>query len=417
MMQWAHAPRGARGEAAASALPIRTGGVIVKSMAATIDLGTSKIVTLIAESGKYGRCDIVGAGVVPYDGYTEGYWNTPERVNEAILSSIQEAESQSGHKVREIHVGVPGEFCRVYVTETTLQLQGVDPHVTPQDVERVFQMAEQELRPMRGVIIHRSPAWFMVDDGKKVMEPVGIKGSQLKTFVSFIVADDFFLKDLNSRMRTLDIEVAGFFSSPMGEALLFLPPEDRDRTAVLIDIGYLNSEIMAVEGDALVFHKIIPIGGAHITTDLVYGLQVSMQMAETIKRGYVFGVADDGMDMSRDLSRPASFTHEQIAEVLEPRVDEIAEKLVEELSHSGVRLGTWSNVYLTGGGIALMRGGREYLSNQMERPVRNPSLKTAKLTSPVYSSALGLMDLVFETIDRQSESTGIFDRVRRIFSK
>ncbi|HIQ63284.1 MAG: cell division protein FtsA [Christensenellales bacterium] len=390
----------------------------MKNMAAAIDFGTSKVVTLVAESGGYHRCDIIGAGQVPYDGYIDGYWNTPEKVDDAIRDSIQEAEAQSHRHIREIHVGVPGEFCRVYVTETTLQLQGVDPHVTPADVERIFAMADQEIQPVRGVIIHRSPAWFMVDDGKKTMEPVGIKGSALKTFVSFIVADEFFLNDINRRMQKLGIEVAGFFSSPMGEALLFLPPEDRDRTAVLIDIGYLNTEIMAVEGDALVFHKVIPMGGAHITVDLTYGLEVTMAMAEQIKRSYIFGMpGGDNIEAVNESGRPVTFTRDDVARVLEPRVDEIAEKIREELNHSGVRLGSWSNVYLTGGGLAMMRGGREYLSAQMERPVRSPTPKAAKLNSPVYSSALGLIDLVFETIEQQVENGGVFDRLKSLFKR
>lgn len=388
----------------------------MKNMAVAIDFGTSKIVTLVAESGGYHRCDIIGAGVAPYDGYTDGYWNTPEKVNDAIAASIREAESQSGRRLSDIHVGVPGEFCRVYVTETTLQLQGVDPHVTANDVDRIFAMADQEIQPVRGVIIHRSPAWFMVDEGKKTMEPVGIKGTQLKTFVSFIVADEFFLDDINRRIREMGFEVAGFFSSPMGEALLFLPLEERDRTAVLIDIGYLNTEIMAVEGDALVFHKVIPIGGAQITVDLTYGLEVTMQMAEQIKRSHIFGVpGGENIEVGGENGRMASFPREEVARVLEPRVDEIAESIREELNSSGVRLGSWSNMYLTGGGLSLMRGGREYLSAQLERPIRAPSPKAAKLNSPVYASALGLMDLVFETIEQQNESAGLLDKVKNLF--
>ena len=342
----------------------------------------------------------------------------PEKVSDAIQASIQEAENQSHRRIREIHVGVPGEFCRVYVTETTLQLQGVDPHVTPADVERIFTMADQDIQPVRGVIIHRSPAWFTVDDGKKTMEPVGMKGSTLKTFVSFVVADEFFLNDINRRMQALGIEVAGFFSLPMGESLLFLPPEDRDRTAVLLDIGYLNTEIMVVEGDALVFHKVIPIGGAHITVDLTYGLEIPMSTAEQIKRAYIFGMpGGDTIEALLDNSRTASFDREQVARVLEPRVDEIAEEIRNELERSGVRLGSWSNIYLTGGGLALMRGGREYLSAQLERPVRAPSPRAAKLNSPIYSSSLGLMDLVFETIEQQTEKSGIFDKIRGLFKK
>lgn len=384
----------------------------MKSMAAAIDFGTSKVVTLVAESGGYHRCDIVGAGVVPYDGYTDGYWNTPEKINDAIMESLQEASQQARHPIREVHVGVPGEFCRVYPIEVTLPLQGVDRAVTPADVEKIFEMADQEIQPVCGVIIHRAPAWFMVDDGKKTMEPVGIRGSSLKTLVSFIVANEFFLNDIGHRLKSLGVEVEGFFSSPMGESLLFLPPEDRDRMAVLIDIGYLNSEIMAVEGDALVFHKVLPVGGAHIAVDLRYGLEVPMNTAEQIKRSYIFGMpGGEDITVVGDNGREVSFSHDDVARVLEPRVDEIAEMIADELTKSGIRLGSWSKVYLTGGGLAMMTGGSGYLSSQLERPVREPAPKAAKLNSPIYSSALGLMDLVFETIEQQ-EDEGLLGKLR-----
>lgn len=387
-------------------------------MAAAIDFGTSKIVTLVAESGRYHRCDIIGAGLVQYDGYKDGYWNIPEQLGERMEASIREAERQSGQTIREVHVGVPGEFCRVYVTETSLQLQGVEPQVMPADVERIFEMANQEIQPVRGVTIHRSPAWFMVDDGKKVMEPVGMKGNTLKTFVSFIVADEFFLNDMNRRLQSLEIDVAGFFSSPMGESILFLPPEDRDRTAVLIDIGYLNSEIMAVEGDALVYHKVLPVGGAHITMDLTYGLKAKMSVAEEVKRNYVFGMPGGGdIEAVAAGGRQMTFAREDVQMIIEARVDEIAEMIREALDHSGVRLGSWSNIYLTGGGLAMMRGGREYLSAQMERPIRATQPKAATLNSPIYASALGLMDLVFETVEKEEESSGVFDRMKGLFKR
>ncbi len=410
---------GASAHGGVEACPIvLEGGYGMKNMSVAIDFGTSKVVTLVAESGANRRCDIIGSGVVPYDGYMDGYWNQADKVTDVIRSSIEEAESQANRKISELHVGVPGEFCRVYVTEPQVQLQGVDPAVSSSDVERVFAAAEQEIQPVRGVIIHRAPAWFTVDDGKKTMEPVGIKGSTLKSLICFIVADEFFLNDINRRMRELGMTVKGFFSAPMGEALLFLPPEERDKSSVLIDVGYLNSEIMIVEGDALVFHKVIPLGGAHIAVDLTYGLEVSLQMAEQIKRGYIFGVpSGDNIDAVDATGRPVTFTRDDVARVLEPRVDEIAEMISEELGKSGVRLATWSSIYLTGGGLALMRGGREYLAHQLEKPVRLPQPRTAKLNSPIYSSALGLMDLVFEMTEQGGGGGGVMDKLRGIFGK
>ena len=387
----------------------------MKKTAAVVDFGTSKIVTLVAESGSYHRCDIIGAGTVPYDGFMDGEWNAPTLVSQAIQDSIAEAEAQSHRRIREVYVGVPGEFSRVYVIETQVQLQGADPRVTPADVERVFIQATEEVQPLRGAIIHRSPAWFMVDEGKKTMEPVDMKGSTLRAMVSFIVADQFFLNDVSNRMAQLGLTVKGFYSTPMGEALLFLTPEDRDRTAVLVDVGYLSTEVMTVEGDALIFHKVLPVGGAHITLDLVTGLEAPMAQCEQIKRGYVFNTS--GEDKQEAAEGGEAFTHEQVARVLEPRGDEIAAMIQDRIDHSGVRLGSWSNIYLTGGGIAPMNGGRVYLSNQLGRAVRQPAAKTAKLNSPIYSSALGLVDLVFETLESSEEENSLLGKASSFFQK
>lgn len=381
----------------------------MKSTIAAIDFGTNKIVTLVAETSGTQRCDIVGAGISAYDGFLEGEWNVPVLLNEAIQKSISEAENQSKHKIREINVGVPGEFTRVYAVEVTVPIQGVDPRVTPRHVEKIFAAADKQLSPVRGVVVHRSPAWFMVDGGKKTLEPVGQKGSELKALVSFVVADTFFLDDVMARLRDMNITVSGFFSTTTGEAMLYLLEEERDRTAVLIDIGYLCTDVMIVEGDAVIFQKTIPVGGGHIALDVAQGLTIQLPAAEQIKRDYVYGmstISQSYVVSSGEGAKTESFTREQVAAVLEPRVDEIAELIRDAIQESGVNLGNWSSIYLTGGGLSLNRGGRDYLSGKLDKPVRETVKRTIKLSSPIYASAMGLMDLIIDTIESKTTPSG-----------
>jgi len=377
----------------------------MKSTIAAIDFGTSKIVTLISETSGNQRCDIVGAGIAQYEGYVDGEWNNPVVLNDAILQSITEAESQARRKLREINVGVPGEFTRVYVVETSVTIQGADPRVSPKHVEKIFNEADKQLSPVRGVVVHRSPAWFMVDGGKKTLEPVGMKGSELKALVSFVVADTFFLDDVMARLRDLNIAVSGFFSSCTGEAMLYLLEEDRDRTAILIDVGYTCTDVMVVEGDAVIYQKSLPVGGGHIAADIAEGLKIPMQSAEQIKRDYVYGVVGKGQTYSVSLGEGAkqeSFTQEAIAAVLEPRVDEISDMVKDAVEESGIKPGNWSNIFLTGGGLALNRGGRDYLSGRLGKPVRETVKRTIKLSSPIYASAMGLMDLIIDTVEART---------------
>ena len=354
----------------------------MKTTVAAMDFGTSKIVTLVAENSGSQRCDIVGAGIAPYDGYLEEGWNNPGELDKAIRASIAEAEAQSHHRIREINVGVPGAFTKVYAVEASIDLKGTDPRVTAGDVKAIFKKAAEDLGQFPGIVVHRSPAWFRVDDGKRTLEPVGLKGRELSALVSFVVANQFFLDEINNRLTEMGITVSGFFSTPTGEAMLYLPEDDRDRMAVLIDIGYLNTELMVVEGDALIYHDTIEVGGGNIAAELAMGLDISLENAEKIKR----------------------------------QVDKIADSIRTSIEDSGIRLGNWSHYYMTGGGLSFNRGGRDYLSTKLGSPVRETPKRTTKLNSHAYSSTLGLMDLIIDTIEQQHQpSAGVGGAIKDFF--
>ena len=175
---------------------------------------------------------------------------------------------------------------------------------------------------------------------------------------------------------------------------------------------------MAVEGDAIIFQKTLPVGGGHIAADVSEGLNIRLEAAEQIKREYVYGISTitQSYDVSGEGIKTETYTQEQVAAVLEPRVDEIADMIRECLEDSGIKLGNWSAVYLTGGGLSLNRGGRDYLSAKLERPVRDTVKRTNKLSSPIYASAMGLLDLIMDTIEsRNAPATGVSGSVKEFF--
>ena len=389
----------------------------MKSTVAAMDFGTSKIVALVAETSGKQRCDIIGAGIATYDGFMDGQWNAPDLLNDAIRTAVNEAEEQSHTRIREINVGVPGAFSTVQTVEVKVELQGADPRVTEKDINELFNRATNELGEVRGSVIHRSPAWFIVDDGKKTLEPMGMHGYELRAMVSFVIADQFFLEDITERFRSMNITVSGCYSTPTGQAMLFVPDEERDRVAIVVDMGYLTTEVMAVEGDALTYLKVIPMGGGHIAADLAYGLEVTLPTAEQIKRTYVYGLSAgqtsfDGTDKD---GAAKTFEREKVEEVLEPRAEEICEAVRDAIKESGVKLSNWSPVYLTGGALAINRGGRDFLAARLDKPVRELPRKAVKLSSPAYSSALGLLDLIIDTASNSHASGGVGAFFRSLF--
>ena len=391
---------------------------MMKKATAVLDFGTSKVLVLLAEESAYQKVTITSAGMAQYDGFMNGEWNAPGDVTDAIASAVEAAEKKVGAHIKEVYVGVPGEFVRVYVIESSVTLQGADPKVTSADVEKLQRQATEMLDRPTGVIIHRSPAWFKVDGGQKTLEPVDQKGSTLEGMIGFVLADQFFVNDVTERLRELNIEVKGFFSTSVGEAMQMIPFEERDHTAILVDVGYLSTEVMAVEGDALIWQKVLPVGGAHITLDLAYGLEKPFDMCEKIKRSYTFNAPKNTQIEVQGEEGPETFSGETVSMIIDARVDEMLEMIDEAIKKSGIRLGNWSNIYFTGGGLMPMAGARVYAASKLSRNVREAATKTVKLKpAQIFASGSGLLELVYNTIELEEQDESLFDRIKRIFRR
>ena len=222
-------------------------------------------------------------------------------------------------------------------------------------------------------------------------------------------------------MGSLGVAILGFLSPTLGESLLLLSIEERDRVALLVDVGYLNTEVSVVEGDAITYHAMLPLGGGQITADLCEELRIPMRAAEQIKRRYVFNPDEFDQDAYAEVAgangERLSFPREYIRRPLEKSMDELCDMIDLTLKNDAAGLlGPRSQVFLTGGGIALMRGGREYLATKLGHPVKVPVAKSARMNSPVYASALGLVDLIFDSIEQQGpKEAGGIKKLRGLF--
>ncbi len=394
----------------------------MKRQIAAIDFGTSKIVSIVAQSGGISRLDIIGSGTVPYAGYSDGDWNEPEALIEAVQDSVKAAELEANSKIREIYVGVPGDFVHVATGEAEIELTGP---ITEDEINRVQDLVADKLRVVEkgGYVLHRSPAWFSIDDGKKTMEPMGATGSRLRARVSFMIADPVFVDDAAELMGAMDITVIGFLSPMLGACLLLLSLEDRDRVAMLVDVGYLTTEVAVVEGDAIVYHAMLKTGGGYMAAALAEGLKIPMRMAEQVKRAYLFN--PDEFDQDNFYSaydendQRFDFPRNGVTRHMEESMDELCDLIDKTLKNDAAQyFGPRSQFYLTGGGIALMRGGREYLAARIGRPVKVPVQKTAKLNNPVYASALGLTSLIFDSIEQQDAGEpGLSKKIAGLFKR
>ena len=386
-----------------------------------LDFGTSKIVAMQAEeiAGKK-LTAISSVGVAPYDGFMNNGWNAPDKVKDAIAAAIGAMEEKLNIQIKQTYVGVPGEFVHIYVLSEKVKLQGADPRVTAADVQKLMQTATEALNEPSGPIIHRSAAWFRVDDGKKTLEPIGMKGSELEGMISFAVAEKHFVDDVQEKLGELEIGLEGLYSTSVAEMLQLVPYEERDRTAVLVDVGYLSTEVMAVEGDAILWQKVIPFGGAHITLDLSYGFQKHFALCEKVKRSFNFlQTAGHELEVETDDGQIEKFDGSRVDMIVKARVDEILEMIGDAIDKSGVHIDKETIYYFTGGGLMAMGDARFYINDKLQHNVREGKPKIERLKpAAIYASASSLVELILNMNDAaEQQETGFFAKLKNLFRR
>ncbi len=380
----------------------------MRTQVAAIEFGTSKIVTVIAESGGFNRCDIIGSGTVPYDGYQNGEWVTPNRLAQAVYNSISAAEKDANTKIKDIYIGIPCECIKVMSTEATVPIHGERGRVSEEDIDEVQDMAANVFRfDMRKEhVIHRSPAWFSVDNGKRTMTPLNMQGENLTSRVSFIVADPQFVNDMRELMDSMGLGINGFLSPSFGEQLLLVSLEEREKPGIFVNVGFLNTEVSVIEGDAMVYHAVLPMGGGHITEDLARAMEIREHEAEQLKRCFVLGSDEfeliDPPEFMDEYGRRLNYDPDFIKDCMRASVDELCGMIEMTIEDAKTCVLRRSPVYLAGGGLALIRGGKEYLSSKVKRPVKVPMPRAQKLNSPAYTSIMGLVNLIFDSIEQRS---------------
>ena len=400
----------------------------MKTRVAAIEFGTSKIVTVIAQSSaRSNHCQIVSCGKVNYAGYGSGDWTDWDSLNKAIYNSIIAAQSDAGTPIKDIYIGVPCEFMHVRCSEAEVPIKGENGRVSIEDIQAVEDMAADVMnfKDSDDYVIHRSPAWYSVDRGTKTMEPQGLKGNYLSAKVSFIIASADFVDDMRDIMGHVGITINGFLSPALGEQLLSTDPAERDAGCVFIDAGMYNTEISVLRGDAIVQHAVLPVGGNDITSYIADELEIRYDEAEELKRAAVVGEKAKStlLNPQGKNSALSQYKPEVVCKLVEVALEKTANVIRKVIENAQSELSLKSVVYVTGGGLACLRGTADYLENYLGRKVKLvDDLPTNKLKSPEYASTLGLVDLIFDSIEQrydeqQTLPMRALDTFKGLFSK
>ena len=391
---------------------------MAKNYACVLDFGSSKITALIAEKGINNTFNIKGTGEVDYAGYYEGEFIEPENLHSAVENAITKAQANSGLEISKLFVGVPAEFSYVQTKSEGISFKK-RTKIGQEEIFSLFDMASEELDNNQSVIINRSPIYFMLDDNRKCMNPKGEITSKLFAEISFIFAESNFIETVNSVLESLGIHDLEYISSPLAEAIYLLDPEIRDTGAILIDCGYISTSVALVKGDGLVGLNSFSLGGGHFSADLSQILKIGFKDAENLKRKVVLSVQASDDDYYEIVSKDGTVTPVSAKltnEIVSSRLEMIAGMISRCLTSLKTNTsGSSLPIYVTGGGISYLKGGKDLLSKSIGANIEILSPQVPQLNRAHFSSVIGLLDLALAKC--QSQKLSFKDKLKRLFKK
>jgi len=364
-----------------------------------IDVGTTKICTLVARLEGEGKLRILGVGVEPSAGVKKGVIVDLGEASQAIVRSVQQAESTSGLEITSALVSLAGSHVS---SVNSRGVSGVTGEVIDElDVERALEAAQAVAIPHNREIVHVIQRGFTVDGQDGIRDPLGLHGYRLEVEAHIITAAAATADNLRECVGAAGVEVAQFVLNPLASAEVVLTDTEREMGVAVCDIGGGTADLaIYVDGD--VWHTmVLAVGGNHLTQDIAHGLRLPIAQAEEIKKqqGHAlraevdpherFSVRPFGED------RPVEIGRQDLAHIIEARVEEIFTLTLQEIKRSGYDGLLPAGMVLTGGTSALP-GIRQLASRVMGMPVRTagPEGLTGlvdKLNSPAYATSVGLL--------------------------
>jgi cell division protein FtsA len=368
---------------------------------ASIDVGSSKICTLVAELTPEEDLRILGVGVTPAQGVKKGMVDHIQEATEAIANSVEKAERSSGSRVLAANVSISGNHVNSLNNRGIATIPGGQRPITNQDIDRAIEEAQALNLPTNREILHVMPRFFIVDGQEHVSDPVGMYGQRLDMETHIITGSVTAIQNLTQCVESAGVQVETLVLSPLAAAEAVLEEEEKRQGIIVADIGGGTTSI-AVFVDGTVFHtSVLPVGGYHLTHDLVAGLRAPFSAVEDLKTEYGSALPSRiNPEEMVDLEAFGSQRHKEVsrrrlAEILQARVEEILEMIYIDAKRAGFDEMIAAGLVLTGG-TASLHGIDELAEQVLGMPVRTGVPRGIRgladsLNSPAYAASVGLL--------------------------
>jgi len=363
-----------------------------------LDIGTTKICAVLGELTPEG-VDVVGIGASPSTGLRKGVVVNIEQTVQSIKKAVDEAELMAGCEIRSVYAGIAGSHIKGFNSHGVIAVKGGE--VTAKDVERVIGAAKAVAIPLDREVIHILPQEYIVDDQRGIADPLGMAGVRLEVKVHIVTGAVTSAQNIIRSCHRSGLDVADIVLESLASAKAVLTPEESEIGVALVDLGGGTTDLAVFANDSIKHTGVLALGGANLTNDIAFGLRTPMVSAEKIKIKYGLALADLIHDdqiievPSVGGREPRKLSRRVLAEICEPRMEEILALVDQELVRSGYKSQVGAGVVLTGGS-ALIEGVTELGEQIFNMPCRVGypggvgGLKDVVM-SPMYATAVGLL--------------------------
>jgi len=402
-----------------------------KNLIVGLDIGTSKIVCIVAEVSADGALNVIGLGTQPSRGLKKGVVVNIEATMASIQRVLEEAELMADCRISEVYTGIAGSHIRSLNSSGMVAIK--EKEVTQADIDRVVETAKAIAIPNDQQVLHILPQEFIIDGQEDVREPVGMSGVRLEVKVHIVTGAVSAAQNIVKCVRRCGLDVNDLILQPLASARAVLSADEMDLGVCLVDIGGGTTDLAIFTHGAIRHTAVIPIAGDQITNDIAMALRTPTTEAEAIKIRH--GVALRQLADPNEMIEvpgigdrpPRVMSRQTLAEVIEPRAEELFSLVQQVLRESGYEELLSSGIVLTGGS-SMMQGMVELGEEIFHMPVRIGMPRYSGgladvVRSPRYATAMGLLlegalQLQQGRVAKQSGSVkAVFGRMRDWFQR
>ena len=364
-----------------------------------LDIGTSKVAAIVGEATIDGDIEVIGIGSTPSRGLKKGVVVNLESTVLSIRRAVEEAELMAGCQIQSVYAGIAGSHIKSLNSHGIVAIK--DKEVTQYDIDRVIDSARAVAIPADQKILHILPQEFVIDQQEGIKEPIGMSGIRLESKVHMVTGSVSAAQNIIKCIRRCGLEVDDIVLEQLASCSSVLSDDEKELGVCLIDIGGGTTDIAIFCDGAIKHTAVIPIAGDQVTNDIAVALRTPTLNAEEIKCKYACALtqlarADESIEVPSIGDRPPrQISRQNLAEIIEPRYEELMLLVQAELRRSGYEELIAAGIVLTGGSSKVM-GLMDLAEEIFHMPVRmglpqHVTGLTDVVQNPIYSTAVGLL--------------------------